>query len=146
MIEHDSGVRKGAGEIGEFADLRVKQPGVEAEAERSKAGKALAESTVEQQSLGPRRIHAGDVRIGIPGRRVPYAAEAAVAGDDLGFEHGFGAVAKQQVDVADDAGADRGLAVAAACGHRGDAVGELDLADRTERFRPCARYIERQST
>src|SRR5450631_268294 len=30
MIEHDLGVRKGAGEIGQFRDLRMKQPCVEA--------------------------------------------------------------------------------------------------------------------
>jgi hypothetical protein len=29
MVEHDSGVRKGAGQIGEFADLRMKQPRIE---------------------------------------------------------------------------------------------------------------------
>jgi hypothetical protein len=29
MIEHDPGIRKGAGEIGELADLRVKQPHIE---------------------------------------------------------------------------------------------------------------------
>ena len=67
---------------------------------------------------------------------MPDAAEAAVAGDDFGFQHRLGAVAEQQIDVADDAGADRGLAVAAAGGHRRDAVGEFDLADRAERFRP----------
>ena len=43
---------------------------------------------------------------------------------------------EQQIDVADDAGADRGLAVAAARAHRRDAIGELDLADGPERLRP----------
>src|SRR4051794_27794561 len=66
---------------------------------------------------------------------MPNAAEAAVAGNNLRFQHRPGAVAEQEIDVADDAGADRGLAVSAARGHRGDAVGELDLADRAERLR-----------
>ena len=48
---------------------------------------------------------------------------------------GLRAVAEQQIDVADDAGADRGLAVAAARGHRRHAIGELDLADGPERLR-----------
>jgi hypothetical protein len=39
--------QKGAGEIGQFADLRVKQPGVEALAERREAGKTLAEGRIE---------------------------------------------------------------------------------------------------
>ncbi|MHC2433683.1 hypothetical protein ACVMB0_001058 [Bradyrhizobium sp. USDA 4451] len=38
MVEHDSGVGEGAGEVGELADLRMEQPGVEAEAERRQAG------------------------------------------------------------------------------------------------------------
>ena len=66
---------------------------------------------------------------------MPDAAEAAVAGGDLRFEHRPRAVAEQQIDVADDAGADRGGTVAAAGAHRRDAVGEFDFADRAERFR-----------
>ena len=72
--------------------------------------------------------------------------EAAVAGDDLGFQHRPSPVAKQQIDVADDAGIDLRRAVAAARAHRRNAIGELDLADRAERFRTILRYIERQST
>ncbi|MET4764529.1 hypothetical protein ABH975_000776 [Bradyrhizobium ottawaense] len=49
---------------------------------------------------------------------------------------GLAGVAQQQIGVADDAGADRRLAVSAACAHGGDAVGELDFADGPERFRP----------
>ena len=66
---------------------------------------------------------------------MPDAAEAAIAGNDLRLQHRLGAVAEQQIDVADDAGADRGLAVAAARGHRRHAIGELDLADGAERLR-----------
>ncbi len=65
---------------------------------------------------------------------MPDAAEAAVAGNDLRFQHRLGAVAEQQIDVADDAGADRGLAIAAARGHRRHAIGKLDLADGPERL------------
>ncbi len=63
------------------------------------------------------------------------AAEAAVAGGDLGLQHRLCGVAEQQIDVADDAGVDLRLAIAAAGAHRGDAVGELDFAHRAERFR-----------
>ncbi len=135
MVEHDFGIRKGAGEVGGFADLGMKQPGVEAEAQRRQAGKTFAKRRIEQQPFRPRRIHAGDVWVRVPGGRMPNPAEAAVAGCDLRLQHGFRAVAEQEIDVADDAGADRGLAVPAARGHRRDAVGEFDLADRTERLR-----------
>src|SRR5438067_9852813 len=60
------------------------------------------------------------------------AAEAAVAGSDLRLQHRFRAVAQQQIDVADDTGADQGLAIAAACAHRRSTVGEFDFADRAE--------------
>ena len=42
-------------------------------------------------------------------RGMPDAAEAAFAGGDLRFEYGRARFAEQQIDVADDAGADRGL-------------------------------------
>src|SRR5689334_22004912 len=79
MIEADTGVGEGAGEIGEFAELVKEQPGVEAQSKRRKTGKALAEGRIEQQSLWPLGIDAGDVLVGIPWRGVADAAEAAVA-------------------------------------------------------------------
>ena len=66
---------------------------------------------------------------------MPDAAKAAVAGDDLGFQHRLCLVAEQQIDVADDAGIDLRGAIAAARAHRRHAIGELDLADGAERFR-----------
>ena len=44
--------------------------------------------------------------------------------------------AQREIGMADDAGADARLAVAAAGAHRRDAVGELDLADRAHLLRP----------
>src|SRR5204863_9728901 len=99
MVEHDFGCRKSAGEVGEFADLRVKQPAFETEVERGKAGKTLAECCVEQQALRPGRIHSRDVGVGIPCRGMPDAPEAAVAGSDLSLQHPPGAVAEQEIDV-----------------------------------------------
>src|SRR6478735_3181264 len=83
MIEYDFGVRKGAGEVGEFTYLGMKQPGIEAQAQRREAGKALAKGRVEQKALRPRCIDSGDVGVGIPRGRMPYAAKPAVAGDHL---------------------------------------------------------------
>src|SRR4029079_6649144 len=73
-------------------------------------------------------------RILVPGRGMPDAAKAAVAGGDLRLQHRLCGVAQQQIGVACDAGADRGRAVGTARAHRGDAVGELDLADGPERL------------
>src|SRR4029079_10023340 len=56
MIEHDFGVGKAAREVVAFADLRMKQPGVEAQAQWCEAGETLAEGAVEQQPLRPCRI------------------------------------------------------------------------------------------
>ena len=70
----------------------------------------------------------------VPGGGMANSAEASVAGGDLRLQHRLGAVAEQQVDVADDAGAHRALAIAAARRHRRDAIGELDFADGAERL------------
>src|SRR5665213_2761458 len=67
---------------------------------------------------------------------MPDTAKAALAGDDLGFQHRPRAIAEQQVGVTDDAGADQSGTVAAAGAHRRDTVGEFDFADRAERLRP----------
>ena len=79
MIEHDPCIRKGAGEIGEFADLRMKQPGIETQTERRQASKTLSESLIEQQALRPGGIHARDIGISVKGGRMPDAAEATLA-------------------------------------------------------------------
>src|SRR5262249_41981860 len=101
---------------------------------RRETGEPLAKSGIEQQALRPVRIEAGSDLVGVPGGRMADAAEAAIAGDDLSFKHGLGAVAKEQIDVADDPRTDQGLAIGAACRHRRDAIDELDLADRAERL------------
>src|SRR4051812_13733849 len=49
MIEYDFSIRKRAGEIGELADLRMKQPGVKTQAQRREAGKSVAKGRIEQQ-------------------------------------------------------------------------------------------------
>ena len=50
------------------------------------------------------------------------------------LQHVAGFLAVAQIDMADDAGADFGGAVAAGCAHRGDAVDEFGFADRPEGF------------
>ena len=62
------------------------------------------------------------------------AAEAVAAGADMGRKHRLDAAAKRQIGVADNTGADLGLAVDAAGAHGGDAVDELGLADRAHLF------------
>src|SRR5579863_10701566 len=98
MIEDYPGVRKGAGEVGEFADLRMKQPGIETQGQRREAGKTLAERGIEQKALRPRRIHARDIGVGIPGGGMPDAAESAMARGDLRLQRGLRALAEQQID------------------------------------------------
>ena len=46
------------------------------------------------------------------------------------LQHRLDPRAEHQIGIADDAGADPGLAVGARGRHRRDAIGELDLADR----------------
>ena len=67
---------------------------------------------------------------------MPNALEAAVAGLDLGLQHGTRIAAEQHVGMADDTGIDPGFAVSAAGALCRNAIGELDLADRLHRLRP----------
>ena len=60
------------------------------------------------------------------------AAEAAAAGRDHRLQHLLDRRAERQIGIADDAGADPGLAVGPGGGHRRHTVGELDLADRPQ--------------
>ena len=71
-----------------------------------------------------------NVSLCVPADRVADAAEAAVAGGDLRLQHARDAVAEPQIGVADNAGAQPALAVAAARAHRRGAVDEFDFADR----------------
>ena len=66
---------------------------------------------------------------------MPDAAEAAIAGGDFRFQHGPRRLAQQEIDVADDAGADRGRTVAAACAHRSRAIGEFNFAHGAQGLR-----------
>jgi hypothetical protein len=75
----------------------MKQPGIETQAQRRETCKALAKGRIEQQALRALGVHAGDIGIRIPGRRMPDAAEAAIAGGDLRFENGARGFAEQQV-------------------------------------------------
>ena len=111
MVEDDRGVGKGIGQLGDLADLRMVEPGVEGEVALGELLEALAPGLVARQ-LG-RRIGArvADAGIGVPAGLVADALEAAVAGGDLGVEHRARLRAQAQVDVADDAGAGAQVAV-----------------------------------
>jgi len=87
---------------------------------------------IAQPSFRPGERGAPLGLFGITGRDESNAAEPAAARHDHRLQHLGHAAADHQVGVADDAGADPRLAVAAAGAHRRDAVGELDLADRTQ--------------
>jgi hypothetical protein len=63
-------------------------------------------------------------------KRMP--AKAAAAGRDHRLQHLFDRSAQRQIGVADNAGADPGLAIGSGRGHRRNTVGELDLADRAQ--------------
>ena len=106
-------------------------PGFEAEAEPGELGEAFAEFRVAHQM---RRHDAGDELAdrlaGVPGHAVADAAEAPAADGDLCLQHVAHARAEGEIGVADDRLGDAARAVIARRAHGGDAVDELDLADR----------------
>ncbi len=50
MVEDDGGVREFRGEVGKLGNLRMEEPGVEAQSVFREPREALAESAVEQQT------------------------------------------------------------------------------------------------
>ena len=130
MVEHDRRLGKRARQIDELAELGVVHPRVEAEAERVQPGKPLAHRPVHQESGGA--VHRGAARgiVGVRGRDEADPAKPSAAGHDHRLEHRLDPRPEREIGIADDAGADLGLAIGAARRHRRDAVGELDLANR----------------
>ena len=112
------------------------EPRVERVPEPRQHREALAEFRVAEHA-GHRRIaRIAHLRIVVPRGDVADAAEAPAAGAHQRLEHRLDAAAEHQVGMSDDAGAGADLAVDAARRHRGDAVDELDLADRLHLLRP----------
>src|SRR5262249_41202893 len=70
--------------------------------------------------------------VAVPGGGMADAAKAALTGGDFRLEHGLGAFAEQEVDVADDAGADSGRTRAAPRAHRPDTLGGFNLPHRNK--------------
>ena len=134
MVKHDGGVWKSARQVDDFVDLGVHQPGVEGQAQPRQQRKAGPEVGLHQQ---PRwRIGAGDLEASrVPGRATTDAAQAPAGGSDVGMQRVFGTRTQTQIDIADDAGANARRTIGAGGAHRGDAVDELCLAQRFQRFR-----------
>ena len=73
---------------------------------------------------------------GIPGRPQANAAEPSTASDEVCIQHRGHGIPEHQVRGAHDPVGDTRWAIDAGSAHRGDAVDELDLADRAHGFRP----------
>src|SRR5271166_682430 len=104
MVEHDRGLREGAGQIDDIAELGVKQPGIEAESQRGEAGETLAEIAVAIKVLGCSRAIDREARVGMPGGPVADALEAAAGDCDVLLEDALGSAADPEIDIADDPG------------------------------------------
>src|ERR1700733_9352030 len=106
-------------------------PGLEAETEPGELGEAFAELRVACQ---PRWHDAGGVfadRLArVPGHTIADAAKAPAGNGDLCLQHVAHARAKCEISVANDRLGDAAGTVIARSAHGGDAVDELDLADR----------------
>ncbi len=107
-------------------------PGVEAEAERGKAGETFAHTLVHQQPLWPGDHRSPRRLVGMRGGDEADAAKAAAAGRNHRIQDLLDRRAEHQVGIADDTRADLRLAVGPARRHRPDAVGEFDFANRAQ--------------
>ena len=129
VVEDDRGVGEGAGEVGELGDLRVVEPGLEAEVALAKLGEALAVGLVQVDVRDLDDARVGHVGRGVPAGVVADAAEA-VARRHVSVQHLADGCTQQQISVADDARAGPQLAVESAGALGGDAGDVLGLADR----------------
>ena len=91
MVEHDRCLREGARQIRYIAQLRMKQPRVEGEAERGEPGEPFAEITVAVEALRGAGTVDRKTRILVPGRAVADAFEPAARNRDVLLEDAFGA-------------------------------------------------------
>ena len=132
MIEDDGRVGKFAGKVGEFGDLRMKQPRIERETVTRQAFIAAAKGGIEQQALGKVLRRAFDCRIAVPDGAAANALETISRGAQVGLEDRVDPLRQAQLGEADNSGANPGRTVAAACAHRRDAVDELGFAERRE--------------
>ena len=132
VIQYDGRVRKRLREIGELRDLRVVEPGIERQSQRSQPREALAEVRIRHLPRRRPPQQAG-VELFVPRGDVPDAAEATGARRHMGVQYFLDLVAERQVRRADDpgAGAEWELPALGLLRNAGD---ELGLPDRTQRF------------
>src|SRR5207244_12567249 len=93
VVQHDLGLREGAGEIDQIAQLAVEHPRLEREIERGERGKSLAPRAVEIEPLSGPRGEDPKARVGVPGGAVTDAAKAPSREDDVLFEDALGPAA-----------------------------------------------------
>src|SRR6516165_196745 len=129
VIEDDAAVRERTRKVGEFIDLRMVEPGVEAEAEAVKDGKAPPKRCVCKQAARRAVRGIADGWIRIPCGDVSNAAEAIAADAHVRLEYRCDRVAQRQIGVPDDPRAMARRTVDAARTHGGDAVDKLGFAD-----------------
>ena len=104
MVEDDRRLGKLIGQRGDVAELRVEQPGVEAEAAARQFGEPAAEIRIAQQSFGRVERHDLGELAADPGRDLADAAEAPAGGfvagvKDLRDKHRI----EPEIGPADDA-------------------------------------------
>src|SRR5215472_14749338 len=146
MVEHDLRVGKGPRQVHKLSELGMVHPGVEAEAERSETGEALADLGVHQQTFGADHRGSPGRLGGMRGGDEADAVEAAASSLDHRLQYLLDRRAERQIGVTDDAGADPCIAVVAA----GAAIVATLLANSispTGRIStgPAARYIDSHS-
>src|SRR5262245_5555670 len=130
MIEHDRLLREGACQRDQIADLRMVEPGIEAEPQPAQRGKAFPKLGVVaikmRRRIGVRIVDFGGLVV--PGRRVADALEARPGRGHVGSQDLFGTCPDGEIDQANDAGSHTRWSIGAARRHGGNAVDELGLA------------------
>jgi len=103
VVDDHGRLRKGQCQVQQLRQLRKKQPGIEGKPQRRQLRHALPVGPVQQQALrrGGQGIDQGTVRV--PGRQVPDATKAPLAGLQMGQQHLAHRRTGAQVRISDDA-------------------------------------------
>ena len=133
VVQDDGGLGERPGQVSEFRNLGVVEPGVEAQAVPLQVRESRAERRIREQPWR-RRVRHRTARI--PGRPVADPPKTIRTRRDVRLQRGSDPIAQREVHGTDDPGRGAELPILAARALRGDALHELCLPHRPQRLWP----------
>ena len=105
VVQDNGDIGESFGQVDQFQQLRMVQPGIETKAVTPQAGKSLAKPGIHKQSTRWALVRA-DLWACVPGCGMPDPAEPLRAGSQMGLKHRRHLGAEREVGKAHNAGCD----------------------------------------